>query len=66
MELLVDTRISFVKRWIRPIKAAFASSSSSSLDCSLTCPASNFVFQECAQVRIGEAKENERQIVNRK
>lgn len=38
---LVDTRISFVSRWILPIRAALACSSSSSRDCILTCPASN-------------------------
>lgn len=41
-EVFVETKINFVSRWILPNRAAFASSSCSNLDCSLTWPSSSF------------------------
>jgi hypothetical protein len=43
---LVETRISFVRRCILASKADLASSSCSSLDCSLTLPSSSFSYDE--------------------
>ena len=40
--VLLDTSISFVSLWMRAIKAVLAFSSSSNLDCNLTCPASSY------------------------
>lgn len=40
---LEETSINFVSLWIRLIRAALASSSSSNLDCILTCPSSNYI-----------------------
>jgi hypothetical protein len=37
----VETKMSFVRRWILPIRAAFACSSSSNRDCIFTWPASS-------------------------
>ena len=51
-EAFVETRINFVNRCILLNKAAFASSSCSNLDCSLTWPSSSFTYHNKGIVKV--------------